>query len=69
MTVDARTPTWKSLKAIIEARIEAHRDQLENVAEPMMAAEIRGRIGAYRSLIAAVEDRPSLPQDSAPPLY
>lgn len=54
----ARTPTWRVLKALMLAEIDRGRDHLENIADPVMCAEIRGRVAAYRNVIRKVEGDP-----------
>ena len=60
------TIVWPDVKAQIAKDIEALRDTLETCSDPLLAAEVRGRIKGLRDLIKEMEritGDPSLSSD------
>lgn len=55
--ITASTAEWRGTKEYLEAQIEAYRKALEVQRDPILAAEDRGKVAAFRAFIAKVEPK------------
>lgn len=64
--ITPRAPEWFGTREHLIKEIEAARDKLEQVKEPLLCAELRGQIAAMRAFIAHVERTEEQPAEEAP---